>query len=514
MTPEERQAKIARIQKIEHIKMLESQQPVSEVQEAQPEPQKKSFGWKDVNRIMTSGAQPLRRALYGEGDSGSRKIELANALVRMVGAPFNLGIEGLKQIPEIGEGLATPFELPGQAANAVWQGISPSVLPTDISPEKRSALNELMPTLGTIAAFKGAQSIPKVVGGTARTVLPQPERVYSVAAKLGGIGEEAEAATYGVKNRVKMGGSYEFQPKNYEANRTQIKNVVETKLNPEIESIQKSGVTLDRSSVLAEVNDFLKKNYAGLKTPVGKARYAKVLESLNEEFKQGGEKITPKEMQEGKVAVHREATYDTEGQMTNEFNKAVAHVYRKKLEEWNPKLKGINKELQSLGILGESIYSEAMKSSKNLPKGESGLPFYIAISNPIKGGMVGGARALMGGASPLSKTAFAIDRLQQIGKVDATNYPKTMFPNEPVAPTQTPTIPSPVYDPKYYTKSDVAKATNPPRGEPTIPEGIKYIGMQGDIPVFQYKDIGSFSVPKGVTYQQALANFKAKFNIQ
>ena len=388
---------------------------------AQPKEQPISF--KKMGQIMSSGAQPLRQALYGgEGlDASTRMIQGANALARMVSAPFNLGIEGLKQIPGIGEGVAAPYELPGQAINSLWQGISPSVLPEDISPQKRGAINELVPTLGAIAAFKGVQSIPKGVGATARTVLPTPERIYSPAAKLGGLGAEADAATYGVKNRVMIGGKYKFQPKNYENIQNKIKTTVEQKLNPTIEKINQSGVVLDRAEVLQQVNDYLKQNYAGLKTPAGKARYQKVLDSLNEEFKQGNEKITPKEMQEGKVATHREATYDAEGQMTNEFNKAVAHIYRKQLEKWAPELGEINKELLNLDILSESIYNEAMRSSKSLPKGEMSAPFYIAIANPLRGTAIAGARGLMGTAAPLSRAAFLIDWLQQRGiKPDAT----------------------------------------------------------------------------------------------
>ncbi len=387
------------------------------------QPKEQPMSFKKIGQIMTSGAKPLRQALYGgEGlDASARKMAMFNALARMVSAPFSLGIEGLKQIPYIGEGVAAPYELPGQAVGSMVRAVSPSVLPDSMSQQKRDISNELMTNLGTMALFKGVQSIPKAVGATARTVLPPAERMYSPAAKLGSIGAEADAATYGVKNRVLIGGGYKFQPKNYENIQTKIKATVEQKLNPTIEKINQSGVALDRAEVLQQVNDYLKQNYAGLKTPAGKARYQKVLDSLNEEFKQGNEKITPKEMQEGKVATHREATYDAEGQMTNEFNKAVAHIYRKQLETWAPELKTINKELLNLDVLGESIYNEAMRSSKSLPKGEMSAPFYIAITNPLRGAAIAGARGFLSTAAPLSRTAFLIDWLQQRGiKPDVT----------------------------------------------------------------------------------------------
>jgi hypothetical protein len=248
-------------------------------------------------------------------------------------------------------------------------------------------------------------------------ITPTPERVYSVAGKLGGLGVEADAANYGVKNRVKIGGSYDFQPKNYEENQSKIKDLIENKLTPEIDATQATGAWIDRGIVMQQVNDYLKKTFDPLKTPTGRVRYQKILQSLNDEFAQGNQKITPSEMQEAKTATHQTANYDAEGQITDAYNKAVAHIYRNQLEQWNPNLRGINKELLNLDILGQSIYNEGMRSSKSMPKGESGLPFYIAISNPLKGGMVSGARQIMSAASPLSKTAFAIDKMRNFGLV-------------------------------------------------------------------------------------------------
>jgi hypothetical protein len=490
MTPEERQAKIARLQKIERIKSLEgaSDETVAPVSTPREEP-KHPFGWQPtpIQDIMSSASQPMRKALYGtpeEGyDSGTRKIEGANALIRAGSAPFGVATHLLKNYENMnpntwggaGAGaVATMAEAIPAGVNYLWNKVSPSVLPSDLSQQKKSAVNELIPSLATIAAIKGVSGIPKMTGkatgAVSRAILPKPERIYSVGAKLGGLGAEADAATYGVKNRVRVGGSYDFQPKNYEANRGQIKSVIETKLNPEIETIQKTGVSLDRSQVLNDVNKYLRENFNGLKTPAGKAKYLKALESLNDEFKQGGQKITPKEMQEGKVATHQTASYDAEGQMANEFNKAVAHVYRKQLETWNPNLKGINKELLNLDILGESIYNEAMRSSKNLPKGESGLPFYIAISNPLKGGAVAAARGMISGSSQLSRTAFLVDRLREMGKTDATStYPGRMFDDSPVppAPTASPAQQQPISTPNLYSKLDMVRATNRPKYQPS-----------------------------------------------
>ena len=468
--------------------------------------------------------------LLGAADTGIRE---AVKNVPYLSEVTNLGLDVLGAIPK-----ATGWAAENLIAKPALGYLGAIVPNYGQSPEQSQKTSEaILETARNVGAFEAPaaiKAVPKAIGATARTVLPPAERVYSPAAKLGGIGEEAEAATYGVKNRVKIGGSYKFQPKNYENIKGKIETVVNEKLNPAIEQLEKSGVSLDRATVLKQVNDYLKQNFSGLKTPAGKARYQKALESLNEEFKQGGEKITPKEMQEGKTATHREATYDAEGQITNEFNKAVSHIYRKKLEEWNPNLAGINKELLNLDILSESIYREAMRSSKSLPKGETSAPFYIAIANPLRGAAIAGTRGAMSTAGVVSKAAFLIDRLQQMGKktTDVTNVsqplnippPQSNIPmGDPrfysdidmIKALNRPTTPElpPQPSPKFYSKVDVAKAQNRFKGAPVIPPDVQYIGMQGDMPLFQYKNIGSFSVPKGMTFQQAFENFKSRFSL-
>jgi hypothetical protein len=203
MTPEERQAKIARLQKIERIKALEgstaSSQPNQQAQGEPILPNQYEIGRKAVQAM----SQPSPYFKGGEQiRKGNIPAGVTNVITGMAQAPFipiGGAIEGIRQIPYVGNAAAnfvsSPFNAVNQlydvAAGGIQKGLDYLGVPQNIqnlgmSPQNAQQTSEALSSAGKTAL---SYAVPSVVKGLA----PGVGRAYeSVGTKLENLSKSAE----------------------------------------------------------------------------------------------------------------------------------------------------------------------------------------------------------------------------------------------------------------------------------------------------------------------------------
>jgi hypothetical protein len=374
---------------------------------------------------------------------------------------------------------AVGMTLPGNNVYKPLGALTPSFLevkiPEQYTPEYNSVKN-LGTTGATYAIGAGipeAGALLKKAGAKALYgVTPSPEAVISPAAKLSAIDEEAAAAQLMVKNRRAMGGRYTTQQNKVDTQRQVVKDIVDKELTPRIQAIENGGEMLQRKTVGEDAYQFVK-NEISDKTSQGIADL-KMLDKIHKEFVEGGgEIIKPTEMQKAKVSTQSSAPFDREGTLRQRYDKALAHNFRTFLETKDEGLGQINQKLHSEAIALDRMEYGAGKTGKTLPTGEAGLPFYITISNPIKGLAAGAGKNLLANPMLRSKAAFALDRLRTAAGKG--------IPEQPIPQG---------YDPY-----------------------IQNIGQSGANPLYQDNlSNGSFVVNPGETLMQALLRKRAEMD--
>jgi hypothetical protein len=315
---------------------------------------------------------------------------------------------------------AVGMTLPGNNVYKPLGALTPSFLevkiPEQYTPEYNSVKN-LGTTGATYAIGAGipeAGALLKKAGAKALYgVTPSPEAVISPAAKLSAIDEEAAAARYMVANKKGMGGRYSVQQGKVDVERANVKNIVDQELAPRLQAIENGGELFSRQQIGNNAYQYAKGKISP-NTAQGVADL-KILDKIHKEFMEGGDPyIKPTDLQKAKTEIQSQAPFDREGTVRQIYDKGIAHEARTGLETFDPGLKRINEKLHSAAITLDRMEYNAGKTGKSLPTGEAGLPFYITISNPIKGLAAGAGKNLLANPMLRSKIAFALDNLRTV----------------------------------------------------------------------------------------------------
>jgi hypothetical protein len=230
----------------------------------------------------------------------------------------------------------------------------------------------------------------------ANKITPEPIKGISDITGLSIMNEaDVGAIKRMMREKTPLSNKYPEAPQNYEKTVSRLKNTIDKEYTPRIENLDKQGKGIAKSVVEAEALDYLKKNSPQLNLPTG-AKYEVELARIKKDFNKSNPNfIKASDMQTQKVATHSTANYEEMGRLEQEFNKSVANIYRRNLENWDKGLKPLNQKIYELGAIGDA---QMKLGDKNAPSGNtfSGLPFYIAVTRSVGAGEALGATRHIG----------------------------------------------------------------------------------------------------------------------